>query len=193
MLDLNKLCKKTFFTVDDIANVYDINMDYARVIASRYTKKGIFKKIKKNIYVLSFRWQTLGIEDLFRISTFLRVPSYISLTTALSYYGVTTQMQQNTLESLTTKITKRYEVDNVIFSFYKVKEMYFTNYEKMNGFFIAKPEKAYLDAVYLYSFGKYSFDSDAIDYQKLEKMSVIKIAENFPGKVKKNAEKLWKS
>ncbi len=192
MKRLDALFDKTFFTTLDIANLLGCTLESARVFCSRYTKKEIFIKLRNGLYVLAIKWKNFTAEDIFKISAFLRVPSYISLATALSYYGITTQIQQNYFESITTKSTKQYEVNGLIFKYCKINEKLFNNYNKMDGFFISTKEKAFIDMVYLYSFGKYSFDKDAIDYSKLDKKTVFSLSEQFPKKSVKSLEKLWK-
>ena len=192
MKRLESLFDKTFFTSSDVVNLLGYTPESARVFCSRYVKKGFFIKLRKGLYVLSFKWKNLTIEDFFKISAFLRVPSYISLTTALSYYGVTTQIQQGYFESITLKNSKYYEINDIIFKYYKINEKFFSNYEKKDEYFIATKEKAYMDAIYFYSFGKYRFDIDAIDYSKLNKGKLFLIAKDYPKKTIKSLEKLWK-
>ncbi len=52
----------------------------------------------------------------------------------------------------------------------------------MDDIFIATKEKAFLDAMYLYSFGKYSFDLDSIDLSKLDVKKIDELLKNFPEK-----------
>ncbi len=188
---LEILSDKLFFTTIDVANLFDYTLKSARVFCSRYVKKGLFIRLKKDLYITSFRWNSLTLEDFFKVSSFLRVPSYISLMTALSYYGITTQMYHGYFESITINSSKYYEVKNVVFKYYKINGKFFNNYSRKNGYFIATKEKAFLDSVYLYSFGKYRFDNSAIDYSKLDKDKVFSIARDFPKKTVKSLEKLW--
>jgi len=64
-------------------------------------KKDVFIKLRNGIYILAFKWKSYITEGLFEISAFLRVPSYISLATALSYYEITTCDIYTVIESLT--------------------------------------------------------------------------------------------
>ncbi len=192
MKKLEALFDKTFFTTLDIVNLLNYTPESAHVFCSRYTKNGIFIKLRNDLYTLSLKWKSFTTEDFFKISAFLRVPSYISLNTALSYYGITTQIQQSYFENITIKSTKQYEVNGAIFKYCKVNERLFNNYAKMDGFFIASKEKAFMDMIYLYSFGKYSFDKDAIDFSKLDKKTIFSLAEQLPSKTVKSLKKLWK-
>ena len=56
-------------------------------------------------------------------------------------------------------------------------------------FFIAGPGKAFLDAVYLLSFGRYSFDWSSIDKNKLDLNILKKEIKKFPLRTKRLLEK----
>jgi hypothetical protein len=56
----------------------------------------------------------------------------------------------------------------------------YSGFSRTRGFFIAAPEKAFLDAVYLMSFGRYSFDIPSIDFSKLNREKIKYMARLFP-------------
>ncbi|MEW5951082.1 MAG: hypothetical protein AB1637_04245 [Elusimicrobiota bacterium] len=165
-----------------MAKLLDITLESARVFVTRYSQKKVLIKIKKNCYSFKQRWDLNKEEDFFTISSVLRVPSYVSLLRALSYYEITTQVPQDTFESVTILSTKNYEIKGKMFKFYKVKEEFFNGFIKKDNYFIAGKEKAFIDAAYLYSFGKYSLDLSAIDIQKLDKSLIFKIVKKYPQK-----------
>ena len=55
--------------------------------------------------------------------------------------------------------------------------------------FIAEKEKALIDCLYLFSFGKYKFDVDSIDFSKFDKIKLHKYLKFFPKKTIKVAKK----
>lgn len=189
-LQVKSLENRLFFGHKDVAQILEIKDSSARVFCSRYSDKGIFIRLKKDFYILKDRWQRNSREDFYRLSNFLQVPSYISLMTALSFYEVTTQVQRSFYESVCTKRTERLEIEGVRFNFYKIKKELYFDFIKYEDFFIATKEKAFLDAVYFYSFGKYEFDLDSIDIEKLDMKRIKNILEKFPEKTKKMAEKI---
>jgi len=67
-------------------------------------------RIKRGLYTQTEKLKYIEQKELFIIANFLQVPSYVSLMTALSYYGLTTQIQRNFFESISIKRTKRFEV-----------------------------------------------------------------------------------
>lgn len=189
-LQIKALENSLFFSHKDVAQLFEIKESSARVLCTRYVDKGIFIRLKKDFYVLKDRWQRNSREDFYRLTNFLQVPSYISLMTALSFYEVTTQVQKDFYESVCVKRTEKLDIERCNFNFYKIKRELYFDFIKYEDFFIATKEKAFLDALYLYSFGKYKFDLDSIDIGKLDMKRIKNILEKFPEKTKKMAEKI---
>ncbi len=189
---LRGLLESDFFTTEDVSLFLNIKPSSAKVLCTRYTEKGLFIRLKKDLYVLKERWQQNSLSDFYRISNFLKVPSYISLMTALSFYEVTTQVQRGIFESICIKRTARYEIEGIIFNYYKLRKDFYFDFLKKDYFFIATKEKAFLDAIYLYSFGKYAFDIDSIDEKKLDMKLLKKILEKYPDRTKKVVNTIWK-
>jgi predicted transcriptional regulator of viral defense system len=167
-----------------VADLLGIKPSSALVLCSRYVEKGFFIRLKKDLYVLKERWQQNTLKDFFQLSNILQVPSYISLMTALSFYEVTTQVQRGVFESVCIKKSARYEIEGVDFNFYKMKKELYFDFIKQEDFFIATKEKAFIDAVYLYSFGKYVFDIDSIDRGKLDMKKIKRLLSKHPDKTK---------
>jgi predicted transcriptional regulator of viral defense system len=182
-LRLQKI-KKTFFSFLDIAKALEISPESARVAAHRYTKNGVLVRIKPNIYTLAEKWRNFSAENLYQVANLTQVPSYISLTTTLEYYGVTTQIQQNYIECICTKRTYIKEIGGIIFRYSKISENLYFGFEKRNGFYIALPEKALLDAVYLMSLGRYSLDIPSLNVSELNSSEIDALSKVFPKKTK---------
>ncbi|GAB4407338.1 MAG: hypothetical protein OHK0032_02650 [Thermodesulfovibrionales bacterium] len=147
--------------------------------------KGLVYQAKKNLYILKEKWDKNTIEDFLRLANILQVPSYISLMTALSFYEVTTQVQRGFIESVSVKRSIRYEIEGVSFNFYKTKKDLYSGFTRQDNIFIASKEKAFLDAMYLYSFGKYALDIDSIDINKLDLKMIKNLLKDFPERTKK--------
>ena len=92
---LQALSRKPYFTLGDVAQNFSLQPASARVLCSRYARQGLLIRFKNNIYTTTWKWEGLTRQDLFKIANVLQVPSYISLMTALAYYDVTTQVQNN--------------------------------------------------------------------------------------------------
>ena len=56
-------------------------------------------------------------------------------------------------------------------------------FNKQDDIFIATPEKAFLDAMYLQTYGKYHLDFEAIDLSKLNKAKIKAQLPGYPNKL----------
>ena len=177
--DLNKI-KKLYFGYEDIAKVLGITPESAKVTASRYVTQGLLVRVKRNYYVIKDRWERIEKESLFSIANLIQTPSYISFMTALEYYQITTQMQRYFFESVAVKRTKEAKIDTIFFNYTKINEKLYYGFVKTDGFFIAVPEKALLDSLYLKSMGRYDFDSSSIDFNRFDRNILKNLVKKFP-------------
>ncbi|MBI5416808.1 hypothetical protein HZA55_02495 [Candidatus Poribacteria bacterium] len=191
-LKLQKLSNKLYFTPEDLAYILDIQISSTKVLCSRYVKNKLFIRLKRNFYTFSEAWDDNTQENFFEIANIFQVPSYISLTTALVFYEVTTQVQNKYFESVCVKRTVSFNKNGVTFNFYKLKKNLYFDFIKNDKFFIATKEKAFIDAVYLYSFGKYKLDFNAIDFNKLDNNKLRNLINFYPDKTKDIIKKLCK-
>lgn len=188
IFELDKI-NKLYFTVQDIARVLGISVSSAKVSAARYCAKGSILRVKRGIYVLPGRWKTLTEKEIFTLANIIQVPSYISLTTALSYYGASTQLQQGYIESISLKRTKSAVVGEIFFGYTRIGVSLYKGFSLKEGFFIASPEKAFLDALYLSMLGKYALDMSSVDRRKLSVPKLLNEVKVFPENVKKEVKK----
>ncbi|MFC1493871.1 type IV toxin-antitoxin system AbiEi family antitoxin domain-containing protein [Thermodesulfobacteriota bacterium] len=186
--DLQKIGNK-YFGLQDLAKILGISFNSAKVSASRYVKQGYLVRIKKNMYTLPEFWNNAPIEDMFMIANLGQTPSYISLTTALSYYEITTQIQQDYIESIVIRRTKKININGLTFRYNKIKDNLYFGFVKEKDFFIATPEKAFIDTIYLTSLGRYAFDLAAIDREKINWNKIVDLCNRFPLKIRKRLEK----
>jgi predicted transcriptional regulator of viral defense system len=176
--------KKLYFGYEDIARVLRISQNSAKITAHRYAKQGMVIRVKRNIYMLKERWLGLDREQKFIIANIVQVPSYISLMTALDYHEITTQMQRDFIESIAVKRTIRKEIEQTVFNYTKISINVYHGFLKTKGIFIAEPEKAFLDAVYLMSLGRYNLDMPSIDFNKLDVEKIECMVQSFPLKTR---------
>ena len=188
--ELRELSRKTYFTLNDMAQRLGIQMVSARVLSSRYVRQGVLVRLKNGFYTTSWKWENLTRWDFFTIANILQVPSYISLMSALAYYEVTTQAQNNYQESICLKRSIVYNVREMVFNYVKVQNQFYGDFVKTDGIFIATKEKAFLDSAYLYSFGKYKFDVDSLDMKKLDIKKIRSIIKIYPQKTKETVKRL---
>ncbi len=172
--------KKLYFGYEELARILGISLSSAKVTASRFVKSGILIRIKRNIYILNDKWYALDREGKFGLANLLQTPSCISLMTAMDYYGITTQIQRDYIESISIYRTKEIEIEKNIFKFSKIDRNLYFSFTREKGFFIASPEKAFLDAFYLMSLKRYTFDLTSIDYNKLNLSDLNGMVKRYP-------------
>jgi len=187
---IKQLRRLAYVTIDDLVRICGIRPASAHVLASRYVKSGFFIRLKNNFYVLDELWGHLVREDHFRIANYLQVPSYVSFMTALSYYEMTTQVQRDFIESASLKRSVAFEARGAVFTYYKLQKGCYAGFVKAKDFFIATPEKALIDSLYLYSFGKYRIDLSSIDMRRFDKTALRAAVRTFPEKTRKVVAKL---
>ena len=182
---------KPFFTQHDVAHAIGTKLASAEVLCSRYVKKGLLMRLKRGFYARTETLSHLDQIDLFRIANILQVPSYISLRTALSYYGITPQMQKGFFESISVKRTKTFEFGGLSFHYIKLRPELYRDFVKRDGIFIALPEKAVLDTFYLASLGRYSLDGASLDLTVVNNENLVEFSALYPPKVRKYFEELY--
>lgn len=183
--------ERLYFSHEDVAELLKIKKESAAVLCARYVKKGLLTRLKRDLYVRTETLAHLGAMDLFRIANFLQVPSYVSLMTALSHYGVTTQVQRGFVESVSIKRTKAFFRGGTAFRYLKVGAALYGGFAKDQGVFIASPEKALIDSVYLAAMGRYTLDVASLDLSKLDREKLNQLVANHPSKTQKSLERIY--
>lgn len=128
---------------------FDKPQDIRRQV-NYWLKKGFLIKLKKGIYIFSEEFRKQKVSG-FLISNYLISPSYISLETALGYYGLIPE-KITTFTAITTRKTTRIKNPLGVFLYTNIKKELFFGFTKKKeddyDFFIAEPEKAILDYFY---------------------------------------------
>lgn len=181
--DIKKI-KNLYFTYQDIAKVLSIAENSARVLSTRYVKQKYLIRLKRNFYILKERWDNITSHQRLELANLLQVPSYISLMTALSFYEYTTQVQQKFIESISLYRTFTKDIEGFIFNYSKIKNDFYFGFSKKNNIFIASPEKAFIDSLYLNYLGKYNLDFNSLNLEKIDKKSCENILKKYPSKFK---------
>ena len=138
--------KSPVFTRNDLAlSGYKV-LDYQ---LSLWVKKGYLVRLKNGIYAFSREQEKLRGEG---IAFLLYQPSYLSLESALSWYGFIPEIVY-AYTSVTARITRTFENACGRFIYRHVKSELFWGYVEMKTdhgpFLLAEPEKALLDYFYL--------------------------------------------
>jgi len=182
---------KPFFTPHDVAHALDIKLASAEVLCTRYVKRGLLTRLKRGLYAKTETLAHMGQTDLFCIANILQVPSYISLMTALAYYGMAAQAPRGFIESISIKRTRAFEMGSPSFHYIKIRPDLYRDFVKRDGFFIALPEKAVMDSLYLASMGRYDFDASALDLTRIDEETLAAFSAAYPPKAKKYLERFY--
>ncbi len=119
---------------------------------SRWVKSGNLIQLRRNIYVLSERYQKTRPHP-FHVANRLKRASYVSLQSALEYYGLIPEYVPS-VTSITTGRPEELLTPLGAFIFKHIKKALFSGYQSVDlgedqSAFIATPEKALLDLLYL--------------------------------------------
>lgn len=113
-----------------------------------WVKKESLERIIKGIYKL----KETEIREEFLLASYCNENSYISLESALSFYGMI-QEYPYSITSVSTKKTKKITTHYGVFSYRKIKSDLFFGFTVMNSanyiYRLATPEKALFDFIYL--------------------------------------------
>jgi hypothetical protein len=132
--------------------LYDKNRQVIRNQLTRWEKKGLIIKLRKGLYVLNESDRKLEPSRLFMASQ-VYPPSYISMEYSLGIYGLIPEKVAD-ITSLTTRKTCVFSNLFGKFVYQNIKKEAFCGFigkKDENGFpyFIALPEKAVVDFLYL--------------------------------------------
>lgn len=142
------------FPLVDMRDVFSVFPRFDRRRISEWREKGYLKKIANNFYV--FADKPLDEKNFFYMANKIYEPSYVSMETALGYYGLIPEAVFSIL-SVSTSKTKTTNADlgavKTSFLYRKIRKSFYFGYslKKSEGisFLIADPEKAVLDFLYL--------------------------------------------
>ena len=156
----NKMLSLACFSIDQ---VYAWQPDFDRNNLSRWTKKGLLIRLRQGYFTFP---EYKGKRDyVYYFANRIYRPSYISLHTALAFYGMIpeTVVQVTSVTSLKTASFSN-ELGNYIYKSVTNNLMFGYDLKPMDdgrGMQFAKPEKALLDLFYLYP--EYSSEQDLLD------------------------------
>jgi len=136
-------------------NVYQIRAwksEFDRSNLTRWVKRGYLSKLRQDWYAFSDLKEK---PDMARyVAQRLYSPSYISLHSALSFYGIIPE-EVTSITCVTSNRTTQYNNDFGHFSYQTVKPALYFGFKQMpfspRGYYLlAYPEKAIVDLLYLY-------------------------------------------
>jgi predicted transcriptional regulator of viral defense system len=141
------------FVVITLADIRMAFPDFDQKNLVNWQKKGYITKLKNGCYIFSDVKTTE--QTLFLIANKLYEPSYVSLESALSFYGIIPEGVYS-IQSVSTRKTQVFNTPQGTFRYYSFKPSLYFGYHLMaeavaHPYRLASREKAILDFLYLRS------------------------------------------
>lgn len=165
------------FFSSDVAEIFSTSPLTMRNQFSRWKKLGLLQELKRGLYILGQgeRQTTISRQA---IAAILYQPSYISLESALSHYQMIPE-RVDAVMSISPKKTRMFHNPLGTFHYRNLKTSLNFGFlakkdESGYPYFIAEPEKALLDYLYLNLGGLDPKDGDILDrFMRLQNRSVL--------------------
>ena len=158
---------QTVFTLQEIALLFpEIPYGNLKKRMSYFAKSGAIKKLSRGIYAKDQF-------DALELANKIYTPSYVSLETVLQKAGVTFQYYESIFA--VSYLSRTVAVGEYTIEYRRLKKDILLNkqgIEERENVVIASPERAFLDAVYLYK--NYHFDNlSSLDWEKITDLKNI--------------------
>jgi len=156
------------------------NLAQVRLQINRWVNDGKIIRVHKGLYALAKPYSKIPTEP-FYIANSLKQASYVSLHSALSWYGMIPEFVP-AVTSITTGRPQTIQTPLGRFEFRHISKKYFWGYKqvKVNSgqtAFMARPEKALLDLIYLTPGGDDPHFLEELRLQNFEQINSTVLAE----------------
>jgi len=174
---------KDVFAIRDLRQLYPTDLNIKTTI-KRLVDRGILNNVTRGTYQLKDK--SIDPE---KLATQLYAPSYVSFESVLSKYGIINQ-GFNKVTLATTRHSKKTELSKISCEYIHLKPNLFFGFDLVKNIYLAQPEKALLDELYLISLGKRKINTsewvlDGLDFKKIKTYSKL-----FPTHTQKLAKEL---
>jgi predicted transcriptional regulator of viral defense system len=173
LLDLDK----PYFSLADLGKVLGQQRPSLYVTLNRLVKSGVLLRLRRGVYQVIMR-----APDLPRIANQLVYPSYLSFESALSRDGILSQVPY-ALTFATPRRSQRLLLGDTSVEFRQLKEELYFGFTLQAGLYLAEPEKALLDQLYMVTRGLSSQDLGELDLSRLSPELLRTYAGHFPAGV----------
>lgn len=157
-------------SLSDLRKLLGVNNDItAYKTAEKLVSDKFLLRIKKGLYSSTF-----NPPENFEIANALYVPSYISLESALNYYGILSQFPYS-ITSISPKKSKKITIDEKEYEYTQISNKLFWGFMREGNVIIASPEKALVDMLYISAKGMRRIAFDELDYSPVNKANFYKM------------------
>ena len=168
---------KPYFSPADLEKVLEQKRPALYVTLNRLVKYGVLVRLRRGVYQVALR-----SPDLARIANQLVYPSYLSFESALSRHGILSQVPY-ALTFATTHRSQRMALGETEVEFRQLKRELFFGYTLAQGLYVAEPEKALLDQIYMVTRGLSNLALDELALSSIVPQRLQTYAVRFPATV----------
>jgi len=165
---------KPYFSPADLEKLLGQKRPALYVTLNRLVRYGVLVRLRQGVYQVALR-----AADLPRIANQLVYPSYLSFESPLSRYGILSQVPY-VLTFATVHRSRDLTLGDTVVEFHQLKRDLFFGYMLAGGLYVAEPEKALLDQLYMVTRGLSSLTLDELDLSSLDSERLRAYAARFP-------------
>ena len=174
---------KTYYSLSELKKFYPNKGTSIKVLLSNWTKRKMIYHLGRGVYTFN-----LSAVDYLSLGNFLNSESYLSFEYALFHYHLIDQVP-SVITYATLKRSRKVKMQPWVFEYTHLKKELFFGYELNNKVYIATPEKALADLLYVASRGKRLIEIDTLCKDGVNKKELKKVLKRFPLYVIKLAKK----
>ena len=177
---------KPYWSVADLQKVLGYkSRKTLLVVLHRLVGQGVLTRMRRGIYRISIHSTDTAV-----VANLLYRPSYLSFESALSRYGILSQIPY-TVTLATTRRSKKTTMEGTAVEYRQLRADLFFGHRIDKGLDIAEPEKALLDSLYLMKRGRLSLALDELDLSGLSSRKLKSYGTRFPRYVRSALERLY--
>ena len=177
IVDIINIIRKSgvrIVSLHDLKKLLDIEKDNTSYkIAEKLIAEKFLLRLKKGVYLSAF-----NPPGSFEIANAIYTPSYISLESALNYYGILAQFPYS-VTSVSPKKSKKLLIDEKEFEYVQISHKLYWDFRREGQALIASPEKALLDMIYIVSKGLRRIEFEDLDYSPINKRAFHKMCQKI--------------
>lgn len=168
-----------FLTLSSLAQLLGLPLISTRIAARRLEKKKLLSRVGPGLYA-----NLLADPSLEQLASLLWAPNYLSLEWALAYHGLSTQ-KPSEATCVTLHRPRRVQTTLGILSYFHLSKPLFFGFRKETirpgtEAWVAEPEKAFLDWIYLRRRAGEPVALDEIDLRALNSTVLKRYQKAFP-------------
>ncbi len=168
---------KPYFGPPDLEKILGQKRPALYVTLNRLVKYGVLRRLRRGVYQVALRAPNCPLID-----NQLVYPSYLSFESVLSRYGILSQVPY-TLTFATPHKSRRLTLGDTVAEFRQLKSDLFFGYTLEGGLYVAEPEKAFLDQLYMVTRGLSNLALDELDLSSLAPERSQAYVARFPAAV----------